>query len=119
MSITPRTTALTFRSVAFFEAFTWAGLLVGMYFKYLGGGNELGVQIFGPLHGGAFIVYVLVALGAAYQLRWGLWPTLVALAASIPPLGTLPADWWLHRTGLLTPPDERADKVAEEQVPAS
>ena len=46
-------TAPAFRVVAVFEAFTWAGLLVGMYFKYLGNGSELGVQIFGPLHGGA------------------------------------------------------------------
>ncbi|MBQ1084460.1 DUF3817 domain-containing protein [Nocardiopsis sp. B62] len=101
--------ARTFRVVAVFEAFTWAGLLVGMYFKHLGNGSELGVQIFGPLHGGAFMVYVLVALIAAYRLRWGVWPTLVALAASIPPLGTLPADWWLHRTGRLTDPAERTD----------
>jgi integral membrane protein len=107
-------TARTFRVVAVFEAFTWAGLLVGMYFKYLGNGSELGVQIFGPLHGGAFIVYVLVALAAAYQLRWGGWPTLVALAASIPPLGTLPADWWLHRTGRLTAPEEHTDKSIGE-----
>ena len=119
MSIKPRTTALAFRVVAVFEAFTWAGLLVGMYFKYLGNGSEVGVQIFGALHGGAFIVYVLVALGAAYQLRWGMWPTLVALAASIPPLATLPADWWLHRTGRLTPPEERTQKAAEEPEPAS
>ncbi|WP_017547194.1 DUF3817 domain-containing protein [Nocardiopsis prasina] len=100
--------ARTFRVVAVFEAFTWAGLLVGMYFKYLGNGSELGVQIFGPVHGGAFMVYVVVALVAAYRLRWGVWPTLVALAASIPPLGTLPADWWLHRTGRLTDPAKRA-----------
>ena len=113
MSITTPT-ARSFRVVAVFEAFTWAGLLVGMYFKYLGNGSELGVQVFGPLHGGAFMVYVLVTLVAAYRLRWGVWPTLVALAASVPPLGTLPADWWLHRTGRLTPPDERAGESTEE-----
>ena len=107
-------TALAFRVVAVFEAFTWAGLLVGMYFKYLGGGSELGVQIFGPLHGGAFVVYGIVTLVAAYRLRWGAWPTLVALAASVPPLGTLPADWWLHRTGRLDP--ERGE-IAQERQP--
>lgn len=113
MSITTLTVR-TFRVVAVFEAFTWAGLLVGMYFKYLGSGSELGVQIFGPLHGGAFIVYVLVALVAAYRLHWGAWPTLVALAASVPPLGTLPADWWLHRTGRLTPPRETMGTGVEQ-----
>ena len=105
--------ALAFRVVAVFEAFTWAGLLVGMYFKYLGNGSELGVQIFGPLHGGAFVTYGLVALLAAYRLRWGIRPTLVALAASAPPLGTLLADWWLHRTGRLNPEPSEADRKPE------
>lgn len=103
MNIKPRTTALIFRVVAAFEAFTWAGLLLGMGVKYLGSGNEIGVQIFGPLHGGAFVAYGIVALVAALRFRWGVWPTLVTLAASIPPLTTLLADWWLHRTGRLVP----------------
>lgn len=111
MSIKPRTTARAFRVVAAFEAFTWAGLLVGMAFKYLVNGNETGVQIFGALHGGAFIVYVVVAVAAALQLRWGLWPTAVALAASVPPLATLLADWWLHRTGRLTPEQANAEPL--------
>ena len=96
MNIKPRTTALIFRVVAAFEAFTWVGLLFGMGVKYLGSGNEIGVQIFGPLHGGAFVAY-------GVQFRWSLWATLVTLAASVPPLTTLLADWWLHRTGRLVP----------------
>ena len=115
MNIKPRTTALIFRVVAAFEAFTWAGLLIGMGVKYLGSGNEIGVQIFGPLHGGAFIAYVIVALAAALKFRWSVWVTLVTLAASIPPLTTLLADWWLHRTGRLTPishPELEAEPVA-------
>ncbi|WP_433701403.1 DUF3817 domain-containing protein [Nocardiopsis sp. CA-288880] len=113
MNISPRVTATVFRVVAVFEAFTWAGLLVGMGFKYLGNGSELGVQIFGPLHGGAFMVYVAVALAAALHLRWGVWPTLVALAASVPPLGTLLADWWLHRSGRLTAGAKGRDRAPE------
>lgn len=115
MNIKPRTTALIFRVVAAFEAFTWAGLLIGMGVKYLGSGNEIGVQVFGPLHGGAFIVYVAVALMAAVKFRWGAGATLAALAASIPPLTTLLADWWLHRTGRLVPasrPEREAEPVA-------
>ena len=103
MRITPRTTARLFRAVAAFEAFTWVGLLLGMAFKYLITQNEIGVQIFGPLHGAAFVAYLLVTLLAAVRLRWGVWPTLVTLAASVPPLTTLVADWWLHRTGRLVP----------------
>ncbi|WP_304454827.1 DUF3817 domain-containing protein [Nocardiopsis sp. YSL2] len=109
-------TAMAFRAVAAFEALTWAGLLVGMGFKYLVNGNELGVHIFGPIHGGAFVVYVLLTLFAALRLRWGVWPTLLALAASVPPMCTLVADWWLHRTGRLTPPEQRdaADRAPEK-----
>ncbi|MFI6577914.1 DUF3817 domain-containing protein [Nocardiopsis sp. NPDC050513] len=106
MSIQPRTTATAFRVVAVVEAVTWAGLLVGMGFKYLGGGSEVGVHVFGPLHGGAFMLYVALTVAAALHLRWGIWPTLVALAASVPPLGTLPAEWWLRRTGRLDRPRE-------------
>lgn len=101
MSISPRVTAAAFRVVAIIEALTWIGLLGGMYVKYLGSGDEAGVHLFGPLHGGAFVAYGVVTVAAAVHLRWGLWPTLVALAASVPPLGTLLADWWLHRTGRL------------------
>lgn len=109
MSISPRVTAIAFRAVAIAEAVTWIGLLGGMYVKYLGSGSEAGVEVFGPVHGGAFLVYVAITLAAALHLRWNLWAALAALAASVPPLGTLAADWWLHRTGRLpTRPQERA-----------
>lgn len=113
MSISPRVTAIVFRVVAVLEALTWIGLLGGMYVKYLGSGSELGVQVFGPLHGGAFVIYGAVTIAAALHLRWSLWPTLVTLAASVPPLGTLLADWWLHRTGRLTPPTKEGEHTPE------
>ncbi|WP_198586939.1 DUF3817 domain-containing protein [Glycomyces xiaoerkulensis] len=92
-----------FAAVAFIEAATWAGLLAGMYFKYIPETTELGVQIFGRLHGGAFIAYVAVTLVAAVRLRWRWWVAGVALAASIPPLATAPVEVWLRRTGRLAP----------------
>ncbi|MDA0563862.1 DUF3817 domain-containing protein [Streptomonospora sp. S1-112] len=115
MSISPRVTAVAFRVVAIIEALTWIGLLAGMYVKYLGSRSEAGVEFFGPLHGGAFIVYVAVTLAAAVHLRWNVWSTLLALAASVPPLGTLAADWWLHRTGRLAPA-RRTPEPASEPV---
>jgi hypothetical protein len=51
-----------FAVAAFLEGFTWAGLLIGMWLKYGPVGNELGVKIFGPLHGGAFLFYVVVTV---------------------------------------------------------
>ena len=48
-----RSVAGWFRLIAFAEAVSWAGLLVGMYFKYLGSPQtEIGVKVFGPVHGG-------------------------------------------------------------------
>ncbi|WP_051415447.1 DUF3817 domain-containing protein [Nocardiopsis sp. CNT312] len=99
----PRWTATAFRAVAVLEAFTWAGLLIGVAFKYPVNGEETGVHVCGPLHGAAFMAYVPLTLAAALPLRWGARPTLVALSTSVPPLCTLAADRWLHRTGLLAP----------------
>ncbi|RIK06853.1 MAG: hypothetical protein DCC47_17165 [Acidobacteria bacterium] len=85
------TPAKRFRFVAILEAFTWAGLLVGMAFKY----------IFGPLHGGVFVAFVLVALLTARALKWNLVTTGLALISSIPPFGTIVFEWWAARTGRL------------------
>ena len=96
------TTAKRFRFVAWLEAFTWAGLLIGMAFKYLPAeGNEIGVKIFGPIHGAVFVLFVLIALVTARALRWNLITTLLALASSIPPFGTVVFEVWAARTGRL------------------
>ena len=97
-----RTAAKRFRFVAFLEALTWLGLLVGMAFKYLPAeGNEIGVKIFGPLHGAAFLLYVPVASWTIYRLRWGFFTAVAAIVASLPPLGTLAFERWAVRTGRL------------------
>lgn len=86
---------------AFVEAVTWAGLLCGMYVKYIARSTEVGVQIFGPIHGTAFMVYVLVTITAAIVLRWRWWVVLLALLASIPPMVTVLVEMWMRRTGRL------------------
>ena len=96
-----------FAIVAWIEAFTWAGLLVGMFLKYVTETTEAGVWLFGRLHGGAFVLFVIVTLFVAVKLRWGWFRTLVALASSIPPLFTLLAERWLKRTGHLADPADR------------
>jgi integral membrane protein len=90
-----------FSVVAIAEAFTWAGLLVGMLLKHVTGTTDLGVTVFGPLHGVMFIVYLPVALVCAWRLRWPVWVVLVALAAAVPPLTTLLFEVWASRRGLL------------------
>jgi len=99
--VTPRTAATVFRTVAVAEACSWIGLLIGMFVKYVPETSELGVKIFGPIHGGIFMAYVVVALLAARILRWDVRTTLLALIASVPPLATLWFERWAARTGRL------------------
>lgn len=96
--MSPNSTLKLFHTVALLEALSWIGLLVGMAVKYGPAENEVGVQIFGPLHGGVFMAYVLVTLVVARQHEWSTPRTLVALLASIPPLATAVFDVWLRRT---------------------
>ncbi|MGY5765479.1 DUF3817 domain-containing protein [Brachybacterium sp. DNPG3] len=90
-----------FAIAAVLEAITWAGLLIGMLLKYGTGTTELGVVIFGRLHGGMFLIYVAVSLLTAWKQRWSWWVALLALAAAVPPLVTVPLEMWLRRSGRL------------------
>ena len=88
--MSPRT---LFRVVAVTEAITWTGLLVGMFVKYVPETTELGVQVFGPLHGIAFVAYCLVTVLVGVDQRWSRGRTLLGLASAIPPLMTV----WFDR----------------------
>ena len=95
-----RTAAQRFRFVALFEALTWVGLLAGMAFKYLpADGNEIGVKVFGPLHGAAFLLYLPITGWTIYRLRWGFFTGVTAIIASLPPFGTFVFERWVARTG--------------------
>lgn len=100
----PSTTAVIriFRVLALAEAFSWAALLAGMYFKWIAKTTELGVEIAGPIHGGLFIAYGLAAL-----VLWRLqrWPFLVALFAgfsAVLPFATVLFERWAGGRGYLT-----------------
>lgn len=93
-----------FVAVAILEAFTWTGLLIGMLLKHVLDVTDLGVSIFGALHGGAFIVYLIVGLAAAIRFRWSLGVCALAALAAVPPLTTIPLERWLRRSGRLERP---------------
>jgi len=100
----PSTTAVVriFRVLALAEAFSWAALLAGMYFKWIAKTTELGVEIAGPIHGALFIGYGLTAL-----VLWRLqrWPFLVALFAgfsAVLPFATVLFERWAGNRGYLT-----------------
>jgi integral membrane protein len=89
-----------FRWIAFAEALSWAGLLVGMYFKYLGSPQtEVGVKVFGPIHGGIFIAFVVAALLVGLAYKWSALTWVMALLGSIVPLGSVIFLIWADRTG--------------------
>jgi integral membrane protein len=104
--VEPRTVVTAFRIVAVAEALSWLGLLAGMLVKHVLQTSEIGVQVFGPIHGGIFVAYVAVALATARVLRWSSATTLLALAASVPPLATIWFERWATRSGRL--PDRAA-----------
>ena len=92
---------LLFRRVAVAEAFTWAGLLAGMFLKYVTRTTEVGVQVFGMLHGVVFIGYVLVTLAVAVDQQWSRRQTLLGLASAVPPFLTLAFERYAARRDLL------------------
>jgi integral membrane protein len=95
---------MVFRIVAIAEACSWAGLLIGMFFKYVVVFDDIGVKVFGPIHGALFVAYVVVTLVVARTFRWSLPITLIALAVSIPPLATLWFERRAHHQGMLADP---------------
>ncbi len=89
-----------FRIIAFAEAVTWVGLLVGMYFKYLGTPRtEIGVKTFGMAHGLVFVAFVVAALLVGIGFKWSVSTWLLALLASIVPLASVMFLIWTERTG--------------------
>ena len=94
-----RTVSGWFRLIALAEAVSWAGLLVGMYFKYLGSPRtEIGVKVFGPIHGGVFVAFVVAGLLVGIACKWGVGTWILALLASIVPLGSVIFVMWADRT---------------------
>ncbi|MCH9641014.1 MAG: DUF3817 domain-containing protein [Actinomycetia bacterium] len=107
-----------FRVIALAEAASWVGLLIGMYFKYLGAPRtEVGVQIFGPVHGAIFIAFVAAALLAGITFNWGLRAWLLALLGSVVPLGSVIFLIWADRNGLMGAASAETAEVTGAQQP--
>lgn len=96
--------ARIFRVVAVAEAWSWIGLLVGMYFKYSDWGNPVGVRIMGPIHGLLFVAYLVAAWRVAGARAWPIGRLFWALAAAVPPLATWVFERIALRRGWLTAP---------------
>lgn len=112
--MTPTPIGRAYAVSALVEAATWLGLLFGMFLKHVTETTEVGVQVFGPIHGIAFIAYVALTITAAVKLRWRPRVTVVALLAAIPPLTTIAAERWISRRGDLAVRETRHDLAGVE-----
>ena len=82
-----------FRIVAMAEACSWAGLLVGMFFKYIAETGELGVKVFGPIHGALFMLYAVGVVVSAREAGWNRGTVMLGLACAVPPFTSV----WFER----------------------
>lgn len=86
-----------FRVVAVAEALSWLGLLAGMLVKYVIGQNEIGVKVFGPVHGAMFVAYLVALLWVARAQRWGFGRLVLGAAAAVPPFTSVVFERWVAR----------------------
>jgi integral membrane protein len=84
------------RHIALAEATSFIALLIASTVKRTGGG-EVGVEVLGPIHGGLFITYVIVALALRAELDWSDRTTLWVLLGAVVPFGGYVVDWRLRR----------------------
>jgi integral membrane protein len=84
------------RYIALAEATSFILLLIASLVKRTGG-EEIGVQILGPIHGVLFLVYVVVALNIRLDMGWSAKTTFWVLVGAVVPFGGYVVDWWLLR----------------------
>lgn len=77
-----------FRMAAFAEAIGWSLLITGIVLEHLTG-SHAPVAVAGRIHGMLFLSYMVAAIGLYPNLKWNRWAGIVALAASVPPYGSL------------------------------
>jgi integral membrane protein len=92
-----------FRAVAYVEAATYLVLLACVVlYRILDGPDFIGIM--GPIHGIAFLVYLMLVLRIRESQGWGFWRTIAVIVASAVPLG----GFWAGR-----------DVVEQEAAPSS
>jgi integral membrane protein len=89
-----------FRVLAVAEACSWAGLLVGMFFKYVAATGDLGVKVFGPIHGALFVLYAAGVVLSAREAGWSRGTVALGLACAVPPFTSV---WFERRMAARTP----------------
>ncbi|HUQ63798.1 MAG TPA: DUF3817 domain-containing protein [Acidimicrobiales bacterium] len=79
-------TALAFRIVAYLEAATFLLLLASSITFRVFDGPDF-ISIMGPVHGIAFLVYVVLVLAVREGQGWSFWHTVLILFLALVPFG--------------------------------
>lgn len=95
--MTPKT---LFRIVAFAEAVTWTGLIIGIILKY-GFGNDSVIPITGGLHGFVFLCYGVTTVFVWVNQKWKPSVGVLGLISTIIPYATIPFDLVMQKKGKL------------------
>jgi integral membrane protein len=90
-----------YRRIALAEVVSWALLLLGMALKYVTGTTDLGVKVFGMVHGVVFIAFCLITLLVWVNQRWSARQGLLGLVSAIPPFLTVWFERRMERAGAL------------------
>jgi integral membrane protein len=96
--MSPRT---LYRRIALAEVVSWALLLLGMFLKYVTKTTDLGVRVFGMVHGVVFIAFCLTTVLVAVNQRWTIRQGLMGLASAVPPFLTVWFERRMERAGVL------------------
>ncbi|WP_347354021.1 DUF3817 domain-containing protein [Intrasporangium sp.] len=96
--MSPRT---LYRRIALAEVVSWALLLTGMFLKYVTGTTDLGVKVFGLVHGVVFITFCLLTVLVSVNQRWTYRRTVLGLASAVPPFLTVWFERRMERAGAL------------------
>lgn len=79
-----------FRFFAIGEAVTWALLISAIVYRRMGLPEAPSVVSFaGHVHGMMMMVYCVIIVVVARSMQWGLWRMCMAVAAGVPPFGTV------------------------------
>ena len=116
-----RTPLNLFRFLAVAEAISWTLLIAALIVRATTD-LAIAVTVGGAIHGFVFLSYGATAVLVAMNQRWGVWPTVVAIASAVIPYATIPTELWLHRTGRLegawrlTPTEDPRDAAWHDRL---
>ncbi|GAA1627180.1 DUF3817 domain-containing protein [Leucobacter chromiireducens] len=89
-----------FRTFAFAELVTWAGLITALILRGTGVTDAL-VRPAGGVHGFVFLAYVVITVFVWVNQRWSAGAGMLGLVSAVIPFATLPYELVMDRKGKL------------------